>query len=437
MANQTSDARQMALPRVLLVNQQSIQRANATGITLRSFFSAWPEERAMELFLDGKAQNGAGGEQAMPALIPTRNVIRSLTNGCFGKRINASMKRQSDASAEKPARQSIRSLLRQACVLAVDACPVALSRVEWRALDEYRPQVIYTLGASVSALRLACRVAARYDAPIVLHTMDHWVEHLQWEQNPLIRPYRRRLDRWLRRCLRRTRHILTVSEAMADDYRLRFHKPCSALMNAVDLDACFCPPKEPDGTIRLVYAGGFQLNRWRALAELGRVLAKMPGSPQLEIYTDADANQYRDAFAGLPIVVSDAVPHAEIARVYRRADLLVHCECDDPLLKGFYRYSISTKIPEYLASGRPMLYYGPKDTGVYRYLFAERAAFLAEDTASLNEAVFAALDETNRRPVIDAALALARKNHSRQGAQALLERVLCSAANEREQGEER
>ena len=38
-------------PRILIVNDESIYKKNATGITLRSLLKTWPSERALELHL--------------------------------------------------------------------------------------------------------------------------------------------------------------------------------------------------------------------------------------------------------------------------------------------------------------------------------------------------------------------------------------------------
>jgi hypothetical protein len=96
-------------------------------------------------------------------------------------------------------------------------------------------------------------------------------------------------------------------------------------------------------------------------------------------------------------------------------------------LKGFYKYSISTKIPEYLASGRLILYYGPKDTGVYDYLFQHNAAFLAASPDTLLQTIREMRNAEQSKPVIEAALALAAQNHSREHAQAILKNALLSA----------
>ena len=44
-------------PKVLIINQQSIKKKNATGITLRSLWVEWPDDKVLEIYLRGLLMN--------------------------------------------------------------------------------------------------------------------------------------------------------------------------------------------------------------------------------------------------------------------------------------------------------------------------------------------------------------------------------------------
>jgi glycosyltransferase involved in cell wall biosynthesis len=50
------------------------------------------------------------------------------------------------------------------------------------------------------------------------------------------------------------------------------------------------------------------------------------------------------------------------------SDVLLHIESDDKYLRKLTGLSVSTKIPEYLMSGRPVLGYGPEEVASMRLL---------------------------------------------------------------------
>jgi len=50
-------------------------------------------------------------------------------------------------------------------------------------------------------------------------------------------------------------------------------------------------------------------------------------------------------------------------------------------IKDEYRYSIPTKLPELLLSGRPVIVYGPKEMEAYRYCFVNNCGNLIDDSS--------------------------------------------------------
>ena len=63
-----------------------------------------------------------------------------------------------------------------------------------------------------------------------------------------------------------------------------------------------------------------------------------------------------------------SVNENEIVEEMGKYDILIDVESFDRKMKYKTRLSISTKIPEYLASGKPILAVGPDDISSIRYL---------------------------------------------------------------------
>jgi hypothetical protein len=85
----------------------------------------------------------------------------------------------------------------------------------------------------------------------------------------------------------------------------------------------------------------------------------------------------------------------ELNEVIREADVLVHVESFDRNSIESTRLSVSTKIPEYLAMGRPVLAVGPPDVASMEFL--RDAACCVTSIGSIDAAVQGLLsDETQR-----------------------------------------
>lgn len=112
------------------------------------------------------------------------------------------------------------------------------------------------------------------------------------------------------------------------------------------------------------------------------------------------------------------------------ADAFVHVEAFDKENRDRVRYSVSTKIIESLASGRPLLAYGPEDVTSMAYLRRNDCAALACSRQALPAAIEAVLmQEPYRRALVGRAAAVARREADNSARlHALLERVAAEGA---------
>ena len=116
--------------------------------------------------------------------------------------------------------------------------------------------------------------------------------------------------------------------------------------------------------VRLVYMGGLAPDRSMGLRAIGEALAALAGEglqAKLSIYAPAGELAGLKEALNLPPVMRtvDAVPYREVQEILGDADILVHAESFDPVYRLWTRYSMSTKIPEYMMAGRCVLAYGP------------------------------------------------------------------------------
>jgi len=410
-------------PRVLIVNQQSISKKNATGITLKSLWDKWPSESAYEIYTDPVQE----GLYRFESKCIHQTFLQRVARSDAASSVNSSVKKTANGSASN---RSLKSIIRQGLVMGLDSQTVHLSKEEWDNIEQFQPEVIYTLGASVSILKLVNTISERLKIPVIIHFMDNWPEHLQWEDNPFCKSYHKSMLRYLHLCLQKSNLGIAISPIMAREYQNKFGIEFGYLMNSVD-QASFLCSKANDEIRNYVYAGGLHLSRWKALKDIASSL-KNNGSAQLSIYTsDQNRQMYEGEFGGLPVVFYNSVEHEKIMEVYEKANVLVHAEVDNPLLSGFFKYSISTKIPEYLSTGKPVLFFGPKSIGLFQYLQENDAAFVASTTEELNDCIQKIQKEDLRCRVVNNALKLARNNHSVQQAQKNLHSMICRSCSQR------
>ena len=394
-------------PRVLIVNAQSIYKKNATGITLQSIWSEWDADCLLEIYSDPMVMDESNHKFKSYCISPN-NVIR-LARGRVAQSINSNIKA---TNTQQRSNNKIKSYLRQFAVCELDSLAVKLDESTLEAIRFFQPQAIYTLGASVSILRLVNKLSVQLNIPVIMHFMDNWAEHIQWEDNPLLSLYKSSLKKKMLACIKRCKLVVTISSSMAEAYHEKFQKETLVLMNTVDISRFKGLTSKDTGVIHFVYAGGLHLDRWKALREIALSIQQTNGKGILDIFTSKDNIElYRSGFETLPVAFYEAVPHERIDEVYQKADVLVHTEIESENLKGFFKYSISTKIPEYLATGNPILFYGPRDMKLFEYLLQNQVALTAGTKEELYECVKRLMSEENFTEMCENAQCLAEKNH--------------------------
>ena len=85
------------------------------------------------------------------------------------------------------------------------------------------------------------------------------------------------------------------------------------------------------------------------------------------------------------MIFHDPVPYSEVKNVIEQNDVVVFVESLKEQFKDIARLSFSTKITDYLASGKCIFAIGPKDIAPIEYFKDNDAAIVANDYDSIKE----------------------------------------------------
>lgn len=406
-------------PRVLVVNGEPFSQRSATGLTLNSLFNNWPKENLACLSftqvcpeLDFCHKQWNLTFKHIPLLYAISRFVGKpgLVEGSVPP---------GQASGTPAGRSFLRQQLSKQSIVDLDYYRIPQQVIE--EIDEFHPQVIYTMLAANRILKVNIDLYDRYKIPIVPHFMDDWPETMY--RSSIFRPILlRRMKEYLDIVLKRSPVRLVIGDDMAVEYASRYGGNFAPFMNAVEPDILEQPLSAPvkRDKVRLIYVGGLHLNRWRSLREIGRALKVLTDDEGLEaelmIYT-----QPRFAHEALhlqlpPVMrVVGALTPAEVPAVLRDADILVHIESFDRASRKYTRYSVSTKIPECMAAARPILAYGPGELASIRYVHDSKAGIAvgSEDRKELISALRELItSETLRSELGMQGHEVAAKNHN-------------------------
>lgn len=125
--------------------------------------------------------------------------------------------------------------------------------------------------------------------------------------------------------------------------------------------------------IRIVYAGGIYLNRWKTLSLLAEAIREIDPdghTMRLDIYTGNTLSAKMDKALNDGIVssVHSVVSSKELKDIYHEADIALHCESFDFINRLKVRMSFSTKIVDCLDSGCAVMAICASGQAGYAYL---------------------------------------------------------------------
>lgn len=419
--------------RVLIVNAQSLYEDNATGITLRSMFRNWPNERVLEVcFLKPQDPVQTDDLEICSLLMPNysrpldwlfRNVVGSWMSPLMNHSIVDDQRQGNEQRVEK--KETVKEIVRG----ILDVSPLLIGRNKLlRIVNEFRPDVVYTMGGAIYPLRLALFFSERYDCNIVLHCMDNWRDTL-YTSSVLMHPAKRMLDHSLYLVEQKMKVGLAISNKMVHEYTMRTGCTYKAIMNSVRGPLSDEPMLTNNSAIVFTYAGGMHLNRWKPLLEIQKcikVLCERGTPAYLYIYTkEKDRDKYESFFDPSTTKFMGFLDHDRLHEAYQQSDVLVHVESFSRRAIQYILYSVSTKIPEYMASGKPILCFAPPNVAVYEYINETGAGIAVSDVRDL----FYWVERLSKSPELRLAYAknglrTVVKSHTEKVVGALLEEAL-------------
>ena len=387
-------------PRVLVVNGASLRLESGTGLTMSHLFAGWPKDRIAQIYSESAPPDPnicprcrRVSAEDVPLDRIARKVFRQNLDRVFGApSVGLPAGMGATSTLGKPASNKLRNIVSAWADLLSYRLPPKL----WTWIEEFRPQVVYSSLGSIRQMRLVLKISRRYDLPIVAHIMDDWPStHFKsslWTRLP-----RSIMLSRLKAVFRASPLGMTIGDAMAEEYHERYGIPFEGFMNCVDIPTECPPPPEraPGEPLRFAYIGGMHFNRWKSLREIGQVLVKLRAkglSAVLDIYAPKDhIEQYGPALREVDsISIQENFRTEDLPAALLRSDVMVHVESFDEHSRNYFRLSLSTKVPLYLATGRPILCYGPEEINTCRYLQTCKSGFVigSPDPTALKDAIW-------------------------------------------------
>ena len=231
---------------------------------------------------------------------------------------------------------------------------------------------VYAFVYSTGCLIYATWIARQRKLPLIVHCADHSSEF----ETPLISTI-------LKNCYR----MICITEDMRMKYESMLNRTDLEVLHNGAESECFDiqPPAQQmfckDRPFILCFLGGLFSNlHGDCIEDVFQAVSKLKKqNVSIEFHLYGQLNP--EDFLAKDLMSEGATHHGIVMPLCKKYEIMKNAHCFiipssfDPGINSHYRYSFPTKLPELLASGRPILSYGPKDTSTNRLLSKNNLGF--------------------------------------------------------------
>lgn len=252
-------------------------------------------------------------------------------------------------------------------------------------IRDYNPDVIFITGSPLILMnRLSRYVTKIAKKPYCVYEMDEVYPTKRFGWNPFKCLYRSWLRSNVSKLIKEASQLYVISPKMKREYDELFGTNSTILTKGVDFSILSYHPIKKHHPIQMVYMGQVIYDRISSLELIGKALDEINKESQkvvLNIYTSNPIEPERKVrmVKNGSVVFHKPVPYSEVQHVMAQNDVVVFVEslCED--YKHVARLSFSTKITDYLASGKCIFAVGPSDSAPIEYFVENDSAIVACD----------------------------------------------------------
>ena len=283
-------------------------------------------------------------------------------------------------------------------------------------LERERPTCIFVApGAAKFLYDIALRISTEREIPIITYLCDEY--YFVKKPGELLDRYRLQLLRQkIEALMAHTAHLVTICEELTQVYQGTFSVEATTLMTGSSFPIAEHPRLVHQPT-EINYFGNIRANRYRSLCEIGQELDAINRETgmayRLNIYTAEQDETILAHFDEIDSIrLMGYISGDLFNRTFLSSQLLLHVEAFDAESIDRVRHSISTKLANSLASGIPLLAYGPDEISSMKYLLRNNCAIAATTKKQLREMLLMGFRyETVRRETAERGLEVAKQFH--------------------------
>ncbi len=432
----------MPLPKILIIGQP-FNNNSGGGITQANLFEGWEMDKIAVVCTSHMLNNlnlaicdtyYQLGKDEYKWAFPFNYIQRNVSSGHIKFRENNNSK-ISQISRDKLRTRIVNNYFYpflEYTGIFHSISKITLSNKLRKWLDEYKPDIIYAQASSRETILFCILMHSYIKKPMIFHMMDDWPSTIS-EKGPFKLFWQKKIDKEFRVLLNSADILLSISDAMAQEYKLRYSKDFITFHNPIDIKFWKSYQRKSyklSETPGVLYAGrigvGIQSSLESMAMAIDLVNSSFGKTVQFMIQTEVKP-LWLDKYNC--VKYKPLVPYNELPKVFAEADFLFLPYDFSRDSIRFIKYSMPTKAPEYMISGTPIIIFAPEETALVKYARkGQWAKVVTENNINALASVIKSLieNENERIQVAQNAISIAEISHNSATVRNHFKEVICS-----------
>lgn len=265
-------------------------------------------------------------------------------------------------------------------------------------IGDFNPEVLFFVGDPLPLMnRLQRCVLKQTRLPAAIFMMDDI-----WSYKNGHTLMRYLLRREVKRLVPACKSHFAISEMMKREYDEEFHINCTILTKGIPLRGGGPNFPQLHHPIQMVYTGKLIYGRGKSLAKVVEALSEINAGEktkaELHIYTQTEITSQLDKVLNITgsSYLHKPVPYSNVAKILSDSDVVMLVESLEDKHKYTARLSFSTKVTDYLASGKCIVAIGDKKIAPIEYLEENKAALVCSSYEEVKDLIMGLLNEPER-----------------------------------------
>lgn len=393
-------------PRILIYGQP-FNNFSGGGITLTNLFKGWPKDKIAVAFIGHHRLFNIAtdvcdtyyqiGKEEHKWIFPLNLVQRTFPSGQvsfdpkYTLTINKRSRRIRSFIVDKIFFPFLHWIGIYHCISKISISP---RLKEW--LSIFHPEILYLQVSTLETINFAFQLCDYLKIPSAIHMMDDWPSTIS--SKGLLKEYwRKRIDNEFKELLDQVDIHLSISSAMASEYKRRYNKEFKAFHNPIEIEVwqpyCKTNFNFNQGDIKILYSGRIGPGITESLIEVASAIDSIKiNGMEIKLYIQSPSGDYKiinRLQRHKCVVINPIVDYSKLPIIFSKADLLLIANDFNKQGIDYLKYSMPTKISEYLISGTPVLVYAPGETAVSRFVSENECGYCVTDqrTESITDAI--------------------------------------------------